>query len=331
MRDVAAAVNVSKQTVSAVVNGKPGITEETRTRVWAAVEQLGYRMDLNARSLRTGRTRTIALIVTDVSNPVAGQMATSAEETTYAERYNLILYNTHDDLARESFYVDSIIQRSVDGVVFISARDESTALEKLQVAGIPVVVIDRVPQSYHGPAVVLDNARAGCLAAEHLLALGHTRFAHIGGPESVHIARERLSGFRSILSAASARQLAIEPAKGWRVQDGYAAMQRLLAGHTAFTALFCAGDQLAIGAMRALREVGKNIPDDVSVVGVDDIDLASFLCPPLTTISQSIGEMAALGVRLLLTILEGQELAQPRIVIEPVLVSRQSSGPPPPI
>lgn len=329
MQDVAAAVNVSKQTVSAVVNSKPGITAETRARVWAAVERLGYQMDLTARSLRTGRTRTIALIVTDVSNPVAGQMATSAEETTYAERYNLILYNTHDDLARESFYVDAIIQRSVDGVVFISARDESTALEKLEVAGIPAVVIDRVPQSYHGPAVVLDNARAGRLAAEHLLALGHTRFAHVGGPESVHIARERLSGFRSALADASIRQLAIEPAKGWRIQDGYAALQRLLAWHTDFTALFCAGDQLAIGAMRALREVGKDIPDDVSVVGVDDIDLASFLSPPLTTVSQSIGEMATLGVRLLLAMLEGQEPSPPRIVIEPALVLRRSTAPPP--
>jgi len=329
MQDVAAAVNVSKQTVSAVVNGKPGITEETRARVWAAVEQLGYRMDLTARSLRTGRTRTIALIVTDVSNPVAGQMATSAEETTYAERYNLILYNTHDDLARESFYIDSIIQHSVDGVVFISARDESTALEKLKVAGIPVVVIDRVPQSYHGPAVVLDNARAGRLAAEHLLALGHTRFAHIGGPESVHIARERLAGFHSELPDASVRDLAVEPAQGWRIRDGYDALQRLLTWHTDFTALFCAGDQLAIGAMRALREVGRGIPENVSVVGVDDIDLASFLCPPLTTISQSIGEMAALGVRLLFTLLDGQEPSQPRIVIEPLLVLRQSTGPPP--
>jgi DNA-binding LacI/PurR family transcriptional regulator len=214
-------------------------------------------------------------------------------------------------------------------VVFISARDESTALEKLKLAGIPVVVIDRVPQSYHGPAVVLDNARAGRLAAEHLLALGHTRFAHIGGPESVHIARERLFGFRSVLPDASVRHLAIEPAKGWRVEDGYAALQRLLTWHTDFTALFCAGDQLAIGAMRALREVGRGIPDEVSVVGVDDIDLASFLCPPLTTVSQSIGEMAAVGVRLLLTMLEGQELAQPRIVIEPALVLRQSSAPPP--
>ena len=329
MQDVAAAVNVSKQTVSAVVNGKPGITEETRARVWAAVERLGYRMDLTARSLRTGRTRTIALIVTDVSNPVAGKMASSAEETTYAERYNLILYNTHDDLARESLYVDSIIQRSVDGVVFISARDESTALEKLEVAGIPVVVIDRVPQNYHGPAVVLDNARAGRLAAEHLLALGHTRFAHVGGPESVHIARERLSGFRSLLADASVRQLEVEPANGWRVQDGYAALQRLLTRHTDFTALFCAGDQLAIGAMAALREVGRKIPDDVSVVGVDDIDLARFLCPPLTTVSQFIDEMATLGVRLLLTMLEGQEPTQPRIVIEPALVLRQSSAPPP--
>jgi DNA-binding LacI/PurR family transcriptional regulator len=175
----------------------------------------------------------------------------------------------------------------------------------------------------------MNNPQAGRLAAEHLLALGHTRFAHIGGPESVHIARERLAGFRSVLPDASVRHLAIEPARGWRIQDGYAALQRLLTWHTDFTALFCAGDQLAIGAMRALREIGRGVPENVSVVGVDDIDLASFLCPPLTTISQSIGEMAALGVRLLFTLLDGQEPSQPRIVIEPMLVLRQSTGPPP--
>ncbi len=229
MQDVADLSNVSKQTVSAVINDKPGITEETRVRVLAAIEQINYRMDLTARSLRTGRTHTVALLVTDISSPVLGTMASAAEERLYAENYNLVLYNTHDDLERERFYVDSILQRSVDGVMFVSAWDESTALDKLEAAGIPIVVVDRVPQNYGGPAVVLDNILAGRLAAAHLLALGHRRLAHIGGPAEVHIARERLNGFQAVLAEHGIDCLAIERADDWHVESGCAAMQRLLA------------------------------------------------------------------------------------------------------
>jgi DNA-binding LacI/PurR family transcriptional regulator len=249
-------------------------------------------MDLTARSLRTGRTRTIALIVTDVSNPVAGAMARASEELAYSKGYNLVLNNTHDDLAREDFYINSVLQRSLDGVMFISARAESTALQKLEGEGIPVVVIDRVPQNYSGRAVVLNNWRAGTLAGEHLAQLGHRQVAHVGGPASVHIARERLGGFRSAIDESGLQLIDTEPARGWRIEDGYAAAARLLERGRAFTALFCAGDQLAIGAMRGLREAGHRIPNDVSVIGLDDIDLARYLSPPLTTISQSIAEMA---------------------------------------
>jgi len=327
MQDVADLSKVSKQTVSAVINGKPGITEETRVRVLAAIEQINYRMDLTARSLRTGRTHTVALLVTDISSPVLGTMASAAEERLYAQNYNLVLYNTHDDLERERFYVDSILQRSVDGVLFVSAWDESTALDKLQAAGIPIVVVDRVPQNYGGPAVVLDNILAGKLAASHLLALGHRRLAHIGGPAEVHIARERLNGFRAVLAEHGIDCLAIERADDWHVESGCAAMQRLLARDAGFTAVLCAGDMLAIGAMHTLRVAGCAIPADVSVMGIDDIELAAYLWPPLTTISQSIGQMAVLGVDMLLAQMAGTLPEPPRVQITPELVVRESTAP----
>ncbi|MGL4649980.1 MAG: LacI family DNA-binding transcriptional regulator, partial [Caldilineaceae bacterium] len=188
MQDVANLLNVSKQTVSAVINNKPGITQETRQRVLAAIAQVNYQMDMTARSLRTGRTNTIALVVTDVSSPILGMMATAVEERMYAEHYGVVLYNTHDDPERERLAITSILQRSVDGVLFVAATDESDALERLEAEGIPAVVIDRVPQRYAGPAIVLDNLAAGRLAADHLLELGHRRLAHIGGPANVHIA-----------------------------------------------------------------------------------------------------------------------------------------------
>jgi len=329
MQDVADLIHVSKQTVSAVINNKPGITDETRARVLAAIQQVSYRMDLTARSLRTGRTHTVALIVADVSSPVFGKMASAAEERVYAEHYNLVLYNTHDDLARERFYIDSIVQRSVDGVIFVSARDESNALEKLEAAGIPVVVVDRVPQNYQGPAVVLDNPYAGQLAGEHLVCLGHTCCAHIGGPGQVHIARERLEGFRGVLAAHGLTDVEVEQADDWHPESGYTAMARILARGAVMTAVFCAGDLLAMGAMRALQDAGRRIPEDVSVIGIDDIEYAAFLAPPLTTVSQSIAQMATQGVELLLDLLAGKELESSRIVIEPKLIVRRSTAPPP--
>lgn len=328
MRDVAELAGVSTQTVSAVINDKPGITEETRDRVQAAITQLGYRPQLTARSLRTGQTRTLALILTDVSSPVAGKMASAAEDFAYAAHYNLVLYNTHDDIEREAFTISSVIQRSVDGALFVSVHDESMGPQMLRAAGIPAVVIDRVPRRYDGPAVVLDNAGAGRVAAEHLLDQGHTRIAHIGGPTNVHIARERLAGYRQALKGRGLRAAGpVEAARDWRIESGYEAMQRLLRNGPGFTAVFAAGDLLAIGAMRALREAGLRVPEDVSVVGIDDIDIAAFLWPPLTTVSQSIAQMATLGVQLLLDVLAGKEVPR-RTVIEPRLIVRESTAPP---
>jgi DNA-binding LacI/PurR family transcriptional regulator len=328
MQDVADLLHVSKQTVSAVVNNKPGITEETRARVLDAIAQVNYRTDLRARSLRTGRTHSLAFVVADISSPVAGAMANAADERAYADHYSLVLYNTHDDLQREQFSIDSILQRAVDGVMFVSARDQSTAVAKLDTAGIPMVVIDRVPSDYVGAAVVLDNIAAGRMAAEHLLELGHRECAHIGRPRDTHIARERLDGYCDALQAAGAPGPAVELADDWHLSSGYDAMRKLLDRGAAFSAVYCAGDQLALGAMRALREAGIRIPEQVSVVGTDDIEYAAYFEPPLTTVRQPIEAMATQGLELLLNLLSGEESTAKRIVVEPQLVVRASTAPP---
>jgi LacI family repressor for deo operon, udp, cdd, tsx, nupC, and nupG len=330
MKDVAEMVGVSKQTVSAVVNNKPGITRETRDRVLAAIDELGYRPDSVARSLATGRTHTIAFIASDVSAPFIGRLAVAAEDYAYSSGYSLVLFNTHDDVEREATYFAAAVQRGVDGVLFISATDQNAGLENLQGTGIPTVAIDRVPVPYSGPSVTLDNPKTGCLAAEHLLSLGHTRIAHIAGPQTVRMSRDRLQGFQQVLEAHDvAPELYVEAAETWDYQAGYDAMHRILADGRNPTAVFAAGDALAIGAVRAIRETGLHVPRDISMIGVDDLDSAPFQNPPLTTIRQSITELAVLGLQLLFDLLDGEKPKQTNIVMEPDLIVRQSTSPPP--
>jgi len=329
MKDVAQLVGVSVQTVSAVVNDKPGITDETRARVLAAIEQLGYRPYSVARSLRTGQTRTIALVVSDIANPSFATMASAAEDHAHSFGYSLVLYNTHDDIEREAGYIQTATQRWVDGVLFVSAEDRMTSLDAFWAAGIPAVAIDRIPEGYGGPSVTLDNVKAGRAAAEHLLDLGHTCIAHISGPLRLRLARERQAGFRQ---AIEGRGLAPGPCVGgvgnWECDFGYRAMPRILEHSPRPTAVFAANDRMAMGAMRAAYEAGLRVPDDVSIVGLDDIEVAAFQIPPLTTVQQSFAELATLAVQLLLEILEGKEPAQIQIVIEPALIVRQSTAPP---
>lgn len=324
MKDVAEIASVSVQTVSAVINEKPGITLETRQRVLHAVESLGYRPYSIARSLRTRRTRTIALVISDIANPSFATMASAAERYTDALGYSLVLYNTHDDVAREASYIAVASERWVDGVLLVSAQDHVEGIEALRLAGIPSVAIDRIPQSYTGPSVTLDNVAAGCLAAEHLLDLGHTQLAHISGPLSLRLARERQEGFR-----IAVERRGLSPCfyveGSWECQDGYRAMQMILASSTRPTAIFAANDRMAIGAMRALAETGLRVPEDLSVVGLDNIEISAFQNPPLTTVQQSFEDLATLALQLLFDMLADRESATPQVVIQPHLIVREST------
>lgn len=328
MKDVAQLVGVSIQTVSAVVNNKPEITAETRARVLAAIEQLGYHPYSVARSLRTRQTRTIALVVSNIASVAIAAMASAAEAHAHAFGYSLTLFNTHNDVERETSYFNTVAQQWVDGVVFIPAMGQLGRVDILQAANIPFVAIDRVPDGYSGPSVMLDNLEAGRLAAEHLLDLGHRCLAHLAGPLSIRLARERLAGFQQAIEARGLTLNAEAIAEGncnFTCHSGYLAMQRLLALPVRPTAVFAANDLMAIGAMRAVDEAGLRVPQHISIVGVDDIEVAAFQTPPLTTICQPFTQLATQGVQLLLDILAGKELTRPQVVIEPTLIIRQST------
>lgn len=330
MRDVAERVGVSVQTVSAVVNDKPGIGEETRARVLEAVAALGYRPYSVARSLRTRETRTLALIVSDIANPSFATMASAAENDAHAHGYSLIVYNTHDDTEREAASVRTLAQRWIDGVLFVAAEDSMPTLDAFRAAGIPTVAIERIPEGYGGPSVTLDNVEAGRRAAAHLAALGHVRTGAITGPLRLRLVRERLAGFEQGLAVYGLALSACVTEPGdWTCEAGAEAMARILDCPTPPTAIFAANDRMAIGAMRAIHDAGRRVPDDISVMGVDDVEVAAYQIPALTTIRQSFADLGRRAVQLLLAILEGGTRDPAPVVMQPVLVARASTGPPP--
>lgn len=328
LKDVAELAGVSIQTVSSIVNHKPGYTDEMRARVQAAVAQLGYRPFAVARSLRTRQTHTIALIVSDISNPSFSGIAGAAEDYAHGFGYSVALYNTHDDGEREKAYIQMAVQRWIDGVLFVPAEDRMSSLDAFQAAGIPTVAVDRIPEGYTGPAVTIDNVKAGRIAAEHLLGLGHTRLAHISGPLRLRLARERRDGFVQTVAAAGRAPVVCVGGDGdWGCGAGYEAMREVLALNPRPTAVFSANDRMAIGALRAINEAGLRVPEDISLVGLDDIEMTAYQVPPLTTVRQSFTDLATFAVRLLLEILEGHIPAQSQVVLEPQLIVRKSTGP----
>ena len=325
MKDVALQVGVSVQTISAVINDKPGITTETRDRVLEAIEQLGYRPFSIARSLRTRRTHTIALIVPDIANPSFSTIASAAEDVAHASGYTLVNYNTHESPEREANYIRTAAERWVDGVLFVSAHDQIQGLESLQRAGIPCVAIDRNPESYSGPSVTLDNIKAGELATTHLIDLGHRCLAHISGPQRLGLARDRLTGFNRALESHGLPEGLVINSAGWTCEDGFSAFKTLLAAKTCPTGVFAASDRIAIGAMHAASQAGLRIPEDLSIVGLDDVELAAYQNPPLTTVQQSFTELATTAMQLLLALLNGEQPQNTQLVLEPHLVVRKST------
>jgi DNA-binding LacI/PurR family transcriptional regulator len=329
IRDVARLAGVSIQTVSAVVNGKPGITEATARRVRAAIDKVGYRPHSLAASMRTRKTFTIALIVSDIGNPYLARMASAVERHAQTLGYSTVFYSTHEDVEREVEAVRLAAHRWVDGMLIVSTQDNAPSFDLLRsMEGTSVVPIERIPQGYEGPCVSFDNAAAGRLAARHLVGLGHARLTHISGPLDLTVAQKRHEGFtEGCLAEGAAAPSCIAGQSGWDCENGYEAMQRVLQMTPLPTGIFCSSDRLAIGAMLAAHRAGLRIPQDVSFVGVDDIEQARYHIPPLTTIVQPHAEMATIAVKMLFELIAGNAPVNPRIVLPPELVVRDSTGP----
>lgn len=329
LKDVAIFAGVSVTTVSNVVRDWPYVAEETRVKVQNAIIELGYSPHPIAQGLRTGRTQVIGFIVPDLSNPYFSQMVSIVEDIAQERGYSVSVFNTHENEEREAEAIRRVVSRWVDGLLISSVVRSRHTASLLHTIQIPIVAVDRIPDSFEGASCTLDNFRAAQLVMEHLANLGHQRIAYLSGPAGAQPARDRLEGYQRSLRARRLSYERIESSNiAWGSQDGYKSMQAIFTDKVLPTAVFASNDRMAIGASLAIHEHGLNVPDDISVVGVDDIEVSRYMNPPLTTVKQPLEQMARTGIDLLLKLINEETPSQAHMILAPSFQVRQSTAPP---
>jgi LacI family transcriptional regulator len=325
--DVAARAGVSTATVSRVLAGLGGASTDTRQRVIKSARDLGYRPSGVARSLKLRTTRTLGLIITDIGNPFFPELVRAVEEAARERDYAVLLCNSGEDTEREGAYLELLAERRVDGVVIASSGVGRRHRAWLAKAPVPIVLVNCASPDVPLPTILSDNRAGAALAIDHLLALGHRRIAHITAPSRNEAAAERLEGARDALRAAGLDPAGLLVAEGdGHVGGGAAAAERLLDADRGLTAIFAYNDLTAIGAIRAVGACGRRVPDDVSVVGFDDVDLAAFADPPLTTVAQATASMGRWAVERLLDRLGGGTASTETVILPVHLEVRASTG-----
>jgi LacI family transcriptional regulator len=328
MRDVAEHAGVSVTTVSHVINNTRPVSDALRQRVEAVMLDLGYQPNTLARSLRRGETHTIGVIVPDNSNPFFAEVARGIEDTSFDHGYSVILCNSDRDLHKERLYINVLIEKQVDGILFVAAGMSADNIQPLLDRALPLVVVDRQIPALAVDTVLAANQHGGWLATQHLLELGHHRIGCIVGPEDIASSVERVSGYHQALSAHNLpvdEQLVIRG--DFRYESGYAAGGRLLSLDDPPTAIFACNDLMAVGAMTKALEIGLSVPGDLSVIGFDDIRPAVYANPPITTIKQPKYEMGVASTALLLSRMRDSNRTPQQQVLETSLVIRQSTAP----
>jgi LacI family transcriptional regulator len=330
MKRIAGELGVSVMTISKVLNNHADISEATRDRVLAKIEELGYQRNAVARSLTLRRTHTIGIVIPDLMHSFFVEVISGIEPVASGRGYGLLLCSSGEDPAKERLELEMLRGRQVDGIVLASAHGSANddVLEELMQLGTGMVMIDRDDHPrVECHRVLTDDERVGLLATNHLLDLGRRAIGHLGGPDIVH-AKRRERGWREALKARGLRV----PAQwftqaGFMESDGYRAMKRLLEVTPRIDAVFAVNDPAAIGAMKAIWEAGLRVPDDIAVVGVGDIALSDLLRVPLTTVGWSRKDQGLNAAELLLNGLDSDGADQPRrVIIPPRLVVRESCG-----
>jgi LacI family transcriptional regulator len=322
--DVAAKAGVSTATVSRVLAGVGRARAETRARVLEAARELDYRPSEVARSLKRRSTQTLGLIITDIENPFFPQLVRSVEDAARAAGYSVLLCNAAEDPEREASYLDLLVERRVDGLVIAASSLGARHGDWLTAPPIPVVLVNTAAPEADVPAIMSDNEGGGRMVAEHLLGLGHRRFGYLMPPPRNVDAPDRLAGVRRALREAGLGPDALQVARGEAlVWGGEVAADDLLDRAPETTAFIGYNDLMAIGALRALRRRGRRVPADASVAGFDDVAMAAYVDPPLTTIGQRTEEMGRWAVGRLI----GDNGTGPITVRLPVhLEVRESTG-----
>jgi LacI family repressor for deo operon, udp, cdd, tsx, nupC, and nupG len=327
---VAERAGVSTATVSRAFSEPHRLQPETRARVQAAIDALGYAPNFAAKSLRTLRTGKIIVMVPDVSNPFFAEVLRGAEDAAAAAGYSVLLGDTRDDLAREEQFATMLLHKEADGLIFLGHRLPAALAKLVQNKGFAAPVVNGCDFSptFGVSGVQIDNGRAAADAINLLFSMGHRRIALLSGPEASHLTRERLNGARTTAQLAG-RGGQLKVVHGdYTIESGQMMAADLLSADDAPTALFCFSDEMAIGALSACRERGLVCPDDISILGFDDIRYARVQDPPLTTIRQPMAAIGRETVRILLAILAG-EAGRQWVTLPYELIARASTGPAP--
>lgn len=330
MKDVALRAGVSVTTVSHVVNGTRHVSDEVRRRVERVMDDLGYRPNVLARGLRRGEATLLGLVVPDATNPYFAEIARAVADACADEGYAVIVCNSDGRRDREKRAVEVLASNRVGGIFLVNVGVTERDAALFEGLDIPLVMLDREIPGIAVDSIQIDNAHGGCQATEHLLALGHRRIACIAGPSQVSPSADRVTGYRQALEASG---IAFDPGLVLRGDftppSGYTCARQLMVREERPTAIFACNDLMAFGAITALAEAGVSVPGDISVVGFDDIPLAAYFNPPLTTVAQPRVEMGRTAARLLLERMRDGTLPRRRpVLMNTTLVVRRSSGAP---
>jgi DNA-binding LacI/PurR family transcriptional regulator len=326
--DIAKEAGVSIATVSKVINGKGRISSETRSTIFAIMERFDFQPSVIASALTGKKTFTLGLLVPDVSNPFFAEIARAIEDQGHQLGYSVVMCNTDNKDEKIERYISLLLQKSVDGIIIATGIDKKEILEQLLEKGLPIVLIAREMPLVAVETVVVDDYAGGCLAANHLIQLGHKEIAILAESQKVSSSRERMRGFRQTMAEAgltfNEKWLKI---CDYKVEDGKKnALELLQKEDSRPSAIFSCNDLLAVGALQAAKELQINVPSELSIISFDNTILASVTNPTLTTIAQPMEQMGKLAVDLIVDHIKGDKKAKQRTVFRPELLIRESTA-----
>jgi LacI family transcriptional regulator len=329
-RDVAELARVDPSVVSRVINNDPvlKISVATRKRVLASIERLNYLPNIMARGLATARTWTMGMLLPSIANPAYAELASGARARAEAAGYVMVIGTAQDGTAAEAAFAELLSRGRVDGLIVASATVDDSFIARLARGPAPLVVINRRVPGVKA-TVSVDEVRASQEAVRYLVSLGHRTITHVAGPAGISTALQRQNGFTSEIARTPGVVGYVKHCDAWDAAAGYRATRELLQERPEVTGIYVVNLLAAVGALRAAKELGLRVPEDVSLLAYQDYSLAEYLDPPLTTIAMAFSEAGAAAVELLLESLAGKPARSIMITTPPRLIVRESTGPAP--
>ena len=325
LKMVAEKAEVSVNTASRAINNKPDINLETKKRVLQIAKELGYIRNAAAVALRTKKTGTIGVVIADNRNPFYAEVLNGMEEAARGKNYHIILANTQRDYKKEEEAINLLLAKRVDGLLITPVQDKDDDIKNLIDANIPFVVVGRDFENIEVDAIYNDEVKGGFLATEYLIKKGHKRIALIDGFLYKSPAKGRLEGYKKALNKYRiSLDESLISVGDINMEDGYERTKQMLEKNLDFTAIFAYNDMMAFGAMQAIKEKGLRIPEDIGLVGYDDIPFSSLISPPLTTVKVKKQDLGVESVKLLLSRINSNRKKIKKIMLDVELIIRET-------